>query len=218
LGPEPPWLAALLQRLLTFGEVASGRMEEGLGAACGMAYTGKYFDKASYRVFCLLGAGESSEGAVWEALAFAAHYNLDNLVAIFSVNRLGQSSALPLEQCLAIYQKRCEAFGWNTYVVDGHDVEALCQAFWQAAQVKSKPTAVVAKTFKGRGIPNTEGAENWHGKPMAKERADAIIKLIESQIETNRELVPKPPIEDSPHVNATDVRLTTPPAYNIGDK
>nr|XP_001494432.1 transketolase-like protein 1 [Equus caballus] len=208
----------VLSKRLSFVDVATGWLGQGLGAACGMAYTGKYFDKASYRVFCLLGDGEFSEGSVWEALAFASHYSLDNLVAVFDVNRLGHSGTLPLENCIDVYQKRCEAFGWNTYVVDGRDVEALCQVFWQAAQVKNKPTAVVAKTFKGRGIPNVEDAENWHGKPMPKERADAIIKLIESQIETNQNLEPKPPIEDSPQITITDIEMTSPPAYKDGDK
>ncbi|XP_007955380.1 transketolase-like protein 1 [Orycteropus afer afer] len=208
----------VLSKKLPFMDVSSGWMEQSLGAACGMAYTGKYFDKASYRVFCLLGESEASEGSVWEALAFASHYSLDNLVAIFDVNRLRQSNALPVEQCTTIYQQRCEAFGWNTYVVDGHDVEALCQAFWQAARVREKPTAVVAKTFRGRGIPNVESAENWYSKPMPHERADAIIKLIESQIETNRELVPKPPVEDSPQIDVMDIKLTIPPAYRVGDK
>ncbi|KAM9238257.1 transketolase-like protein 2 [Dugong dugon] len=203
---------------LSFVDVATGSLGQGLGAACGMAYTGKYFDKASYRVFCLMGDGESSEGSVWEALSFASHYGLDNLVAIFDVNRLGQSGVTPLEHCTDVYEKRCEAFGWNTYLVDGHDVEALCQAFWQAAQVKNKPTAVIAKTFKGRGIPSVENAENWHGKPMPKDRADAIIKLIESQIETNRSLVPKPPAEESPQISITGVTMTSPPAYRVGDK
>ncbi|XP_004780765.1 transketolase-like protein 1 [Mustela putorius furo] len=208
----------ILSKRLSFVDVATGWLGQGLGAACGMAYTGKYFDKASYRVFCLMGDGESSEGSVWEALAFASHYNLDNLVAVFDVNRLGHSGALPLEHCIEVYQKRCEAFGWNTYVVDGRDVEALCQVFWQASQVKNKPTAVVAKTFKGRGIPSVEDAENWHGKPMPKERADAIIKLIESQIQTNKNLDPKPPIEDSPQVNITDIEMSSPPAYKVGEQ
>lgn len=203
---------------LSFVDVATGSLGQGLGAACGMAYTGKYFDKASYRVFCLMGDGESSEGSVWEALAFASHYNLDNLVAVFDVNRLGQSGTAPLEHCTDIYQNRCEAFGWNTYLVDGHDVEALCQAFWQAAQVKNRPSAVIAKTFKGRGIPNIEDAENWHGKPMPKERADAIIKLIESQIQTNRNLMPKPPVEDSPQISITNIKMTSLPTYKAGDK
>ncbi|XP_004478778.2 transketolase-like protein 2 [Dasypus novemcinctus] len=203
---------------LSFVDVATGSLGQGLGAACGMAYTGKYFDKASYRVYCLMGDGESSEGSVWEALAFASYYNLDNIVAIFDVNRLGQSGVAPLEHCTDIYQKRCEAFGWNTFMVDGHNVEALCQAFWQATLVKNKPTAIVAKTFKGRGIPNIEDAENWHGKPLPQERADAIIKLIKSQIQTNRTLIPKPPVGDSPEVSITNIKMTSPPAYKLGEK
>ncbi|XP_016073063.1 PREDICTED: transketolase-like protein 2 [Miniopterus natalensis] len=203
---------------LSFVDVATGSLGQGLGAACGMAYTGKYFDKASYRVFCLLGDGESSEGSVWEALAFASHYSLDNLVAVFDVNRLGQSGPTPLEHRTDTYRKRCEAFGWNTCLVDGHDVEALCQAFWEAAQVKNKPTAVVAKTFKGRGIPNVEDAENWHGKPMPKERADAIIRLIESQIQTKRNLIAKPPVEDSPQISVRNIKMTSLPDYKLGDK
>ncbi|XP_054434097.1 transketolase-like protein 1 isoform X2 [Pteronotus mesoamericanus] len=208
----------VLCKRLAFIDMAIGWCGQGLGAACGMAYTGKYFDKASYRVFCLLRDGESWEGSVWEALAFGSHYSLDNLIAIFDVNRLGRSGVLPIENCIDIYQKRCEAFGWNTYVVDGRDVEALCEVFWQATQVKNKPTAVIAKTFKGRGIPSMEDAENWHGKPMPIERADAIIKLIESQIETNRHLEPKPPVEDVPQISITDIEMTSPPAYRVGDK
>ncbi|XP_014706943.2 transketolase-like protein 2 isoform X1 [Equus asinus] len=203
---------------LSFVDVATGSLGQGLGAACGMAYTGKYFDKASYRVFCLMGDGESSEGSVWEALDFASHYNLDNLVAVFDVNRLGQSGVTPLEHCTDVYQNRCEAFGWNTYLVDGHDVEGLCHAFGQATQVKNKPTAIVAKTFKGRGIPDIEDAENWHGKPMPKERADAIIKLIESQIQTNRNFIVKLPLEDSPQVSIRNIKMTCLPDYEVGDK
>ncbi|CAH6787004.1 Tktl2 [Phodopus roborovskii] len=203
---------------LSFVDVATGSLGQGLGAACGMAYTGKYFDKASYRVFCLMGDGEASEGSVWEALAFASHYSLDNLVAIFDVNRLGQSGTAPLEHCIDVYEKRCQAFGWNTFLVDGHDVEALCQAFMKATQVKNKPTALIAKTFKGRGIPNIEDAENWHGKPIPKDSADRIVKLIESQIQTNRNLTPKSPVEDSPQISIPDIKMTSLPAYKLDDK
>uniref|UniRef100_A0A8C3FPV1 transketolase n=1 Tax=Chrysemys picta bellii TaxID=8478 RepID=A0A8C3FPV1_CHRPI len=142
-----------LHQRLPFVDVATGSLGQGLGAACGMAYVGKYFDKASYRVFCLLGDGEVSEGSVWEALAFGSHYRLDNLVAIVDVNRLGQSEATPLCHDMEVYRRRCEAFGWNTYVVNGHAVEELGEALRQAAQGKGKPTAIVAKTYKGRGIP-----------------------------------------------------------------
>ncbi|XP_070297016.1 transketolase [Salvelinus sp. IW2-2015] len=147
---------------LEFVDVATGSLGQGLGAACGMAYTGKHFDKSSYRVYCMLGDGECSEGAVWEAMAFGSHYNLDNLVAIIDANRLGQSEAAPLKHNMDVYRKRCEAFGWNTYVVDGHDVEELCKALWQAQQVKGKPTMILAKTFKGRGLKGM--GRGWGGK------------------------------------------------------
>ncbi|XP_051011723.1 transketolase-like protein 2 [Acomys russatus] len=203
---------------LSFVDVATGPLGQGLGVACGMAYIGKYFDKASYRVFCLMEHGESFfEGSVWGALAFASHYNLDNLVAIFDVNRLRQSGTTPLEHSPDVYVERCQAFGWNTHVVDGHDVEALCRAFWKATQVKSKPTALIAQTFKGRGIPDVEDAENWHGKPMPKVSTDGIVKFIESQIQTNRSLTPTAPAEDSPQISSSNLEITSPPAYKLGD-
>ncbi|ELK06995.1 Transketolase-like protein 1 [Pteropus alecto] len=97
-------------------------------------------------IYYLVGDGESSEGSVWEALALASRYSLDNLEAIYDVNHLSHSGALPLK-------KFCEDFLAS-------EVEAQCQVFWQATQVKNKPIAVVAKTFKGRGIPSFEDADN----------------------------------------------------------
>ncbi|KAM4019164.1 transketolase-like protein 1 [Anomaloglossus baeobatrachus] len=203
---------------LPFVDVATGSLGQGLGASCGMAYTGKHFDKASYRVYCLLGDGESSEGAVWEAMAFASHYKLDNLVAIFDVNRLGQSEAAPLQHQTDVYKKRCEAFGWNTYVVDGHNVEELCCALWQAANVKDKPTAIVAKTYKGKGISGVENQDNWHGKPMPKDKVEAIIKEIQDNIQTNKTLTPAAPVKDAPQVDITNIKMPTAPSYKVGDK
>ncbi|XP_063288746.1 transketolase-like protein 1 [Pelobates fuscus] len=203
---------------LPFVDVATGSLGQGLGASCGMAYTGKYFDKASYRVYCLMGDGESSEGAVWEAMAFASHYKLDNLVAIFDVNRLGQSEAAPLQHKTEIYQKRCEAFGWNTCVVDGHNVAELCYALWQAAQVKDKPTAIIAKTYKGKGITGVENEDNWHGKPMPKDRVESIINEIQNQIQTNKKLSPSAPTMDAPAVDISGIKMPSPPSYKLGDK
>ncbi|CAH2313136.1 transketolase [Pelobates cultripes] len=198
-----------------FVDVATGSLGQGLGAACGMAYTGKFFDKASYRVFCLLGDGESSEGSVWEAMAFAGFYKLDNLVAIFDVNRLGQSDPAPLQHKVDIYQKRCEAFGWHTVVVDGHSVEELCKAF---SPVKNQPTAIIAKTFKGKGISGVEDKENWHGKPLPKDLAEQSIKEIESKISNKKKLSPASPEEDAPAVSIKNIKMSSPPSFKLGEK
>lgn len=198
-----------------FVDVATGSLGQGLGAACGMAYTGKFFDKASYRVFCLLGDGEVSEGSVWEAMAFAGFYKLDNLVAIFDVNRLGQSDPAPLQHKVEVYQKRCEAFGWHSVVVDGHSVEELCKAF---CHVKNQPTAIIAKTFKGKGISGVEDKENWHGKPLPKDLAEQSIKEIEGKIKSNKKLTPTLPVEDAPAVCIKNIKMPSPPGYKLGEK
>uniref|UniRef100_A0A8C8LQR1 Transketolase n=1 Tax=Oncorhynchus tshawytscha TaxID=74940 RepID=A0A8C8LQR1_ONCTS len=209
----------VLSKKLEFVDVATGSLGQGLGAACGMAYTGKHFDKSSYRVYCMMGDGECSEGAVWEAMAFGSHYNLDNLVAVIDVNRLGQSEPAPLKHDMDVYRKRCEAFGWNTYVVDGHDVEELCKALWQAQQVKGKPTMILAKTFKGRGLKGIEDMENWHGKPMPKDRAEEAIKDLAAQIQNpNNTVCPELPKEDTAPADLSPISLPSPPNYKIGDK
>lgn len=107
------------------------------------------FPFSSYRVYCMMGDGESAEGSIWEAASFAGYYKLDNLVGIIDVNRLGQSQPAALEHNVEVYRARMEAFGWNAIVVDGHDVEAVCRAFYEAQACKDKPTCLVAKTFKG---------------------------------------------------------------------
>ncbi|XP_020836126.2 transketolase [Phascolarctos cinereus] len=198
-----------------FTDVATGSLGQGLGAACGMAYTGKYFDKASYRVYCLLGDGEVSEGSVWEAMAFAGFYKLDNLVAIFDVNRLGQSDPAPLQHHMEVYQKRCESFGWDVIVVDGHSVEELCKVFDQG---KHKPLAVIAKTYKGRGISGVEDKEAWHGKPLPKNMAEQVIEEIYSQIQSKKKILATLPKEDAPTVNITNIRMPSPPNFKLGDK
>uniref|UniRef100_A0A7M4FPB8 transketolase n=1 Tax=Crocodylus porosus TaxID=8502 RepID=A0A7M4FPB8_CROPO len=198
-----------------FTDVATGSLGQGLGAACGMAYTGKYFDRASYRVYCLLGDGEVSEGSVWEAMAFAGFYKLDNLVAIFDINRLGQSDPAPLQHHVEIYQKRCEAFGWHAIIVDGHSVEELCKAFGQA---KHQPTAIIAKTYKGRGISGIEDKENWHGKPLPKNMAEQVIQELEDKIQIKKKLSPALPEEDVPITSIKNVKMPSPPSYKVGEK
>nr|XP_037281373.1 transketolase-like isoform X2 [Rhipicephalus microplus] len=205
---------------LPFVDVATGSLGQGLSCAAGMAYTGKYFDKASYRTYCIIGDGESAEGSIWEALSFAGHYKLDNLVAIFDINRLGQSEPTAFQHQMEVYKTRLDSFGFNTYVIDGHDVEALCKAFSDAANVRNKPTAVLCKTYKGKGIAGIEDSENWHGKPLG-DKAPAAIEALEKQMVSKGpwKLAPqRPEKEDAPPVNISNIRLSEPPNYKMGEK
>ena len=138
-----------------------------------MAWVGKNLDKSDFQTYCILGDGECAEGAVWEACNFASHYNLSNLVGILDCNRLGQSEATNMGHDFDNWSKRFSAFGWHTIIVDGHSVEELCKAFWEARQQQDKPTMLIAKTFKGYGMgDNISDKDNWHGKPIQ------IIRII----------------------------------------
>uniref|UniRef100_A0A8C6PT27 transketolase n=1 Tax=Nothobranchius furzeri TaxID=105023 RepID=A0A8C6PT27_NOTFU len=198
-----------------FVDVATGSLGQGLGAACGMAYTGKYFDKASYRVFCLLGDGELSEGSVWEAMAFASFYQLDNLVAILDINRLGQSEPAPLQHHVEKYQRRCEAFGWHSIITDGHSVEELCKVLSQPCH---QPLAIIAKTIKGKGIPG-KNKMGWHGKPLPKDMSESVIRELQSRIiSCNKRLRPAPPNEDTSSISLRNIRMPSAPNYKPGEK
>jgi len=203
---------------LNFVDVATGSLGQGLSVAAGMAYVGKYFDKSSYRTYCLIGDGESAEGSIWEALNFASHYKLDNLCAIFDINRLGQSEPTALQHNMEVYRKRVEAFGFNAIVVDGHDVEELVKAFYEASQTKGRPTAILAKTFKGKNFVNIEDLDNWHGKAIVGEQGQDVLKHIQAMVKNNafdRKI--QAPVEDAPKVNITNVKLDTPPSYKMGE-
>jgi transketolase len=205
---------------LPFVDVATGSLGQGLSCAAGMAYAGKFVDKASYRVYCLIGDGESAEGSVWEALHFASHDKLDNLVAIFDINRLGQSEATSLQHDLDTYQKRLEAFGWNTYVVDGHDVEGLCRALHDASTVRDRPSVILAKTFKGRGIIGVEDHDDWHGKPIGDAKSPAVLAAIQERIVNAgpHGLCLEMPTDKLEEIAFGGLALSDPPAYKLGDK
>jgi len=203
---------------LNFVDFATGSLGQGLSCACGMAYTGKYFDKASYRVYCVIGDAESAEGSVWEAMNFASYYKLDNLCAIFDINRLGQSDPTMLQHDFDTYKKRAEAFGWNTLVIDGHDVEAVCRALFEASTAKDRPTAILAKTYKGKGVAGVEDLENYHGKALG-DKGKAAVELLKSSLTSDgpHGLGPQPVVDDAPVVDLS-VRLSEPPSYKIGEK
>jgi transketolase len=151
--------------LIPWVDVATGSLGQGLPIGIGMAIAGKYLDRLPYRVWVLCGDSETAEGSIWEAFEHAWHYELDNLTAIFDVNRLGQRGPTMDEWQLDHYRARAEAFGWHAIEIDGHDVEAIDAAYSEAAST-SAPTVVIAKTIKGKGVKAVENQEGWHGKPL----------------------------------------------------
>jgi transketolase len=153
---------------LNFVDVATGSLGQGLPAGIGIALNAKRLDHSGSRTYVLMGDGESVEGSNWEAAELAMHFQLDNLCAIIDVNRLGQSDPTILQHDIEAYRARWSGFGWNALPVDGHDIPALLNAFDQAAQTKGRPTIVLARTLKGKGVSFVEDKMDWHGKPFKK--------------------------------------------------
>lgn len=199
--------------LVPWVRVASGSLGQGLSTAAGMAWA-RRIDGDQGRVYALLGDGEAAEGSVWEAAQFAASERLTNLCAIVDVNRLGQSGPTFLQHDLAAYAARFKAFGWDATVVDGHDVRALREAFARARSAE-RPQAIVAKTFKGRGVSLLEDKENWHGKPLKKgaELDAAIAELGDTEVRLSVEARRYPAAERKA---AADPVVT--PAYALGQE
>src|SRR5262245_7349407 len=202
--PRSPWV-----------RVATGSLGQGLSAAAGMAWARKV-DRTPARVYVLMGDGEVAEGAVWEAAAFASHYRLDNLCAVVDVNRLGQSGPTMYEHDTSVYESRLRSHGWDVSVVDGHDVAAVRQAFGRARSTSGRPSALVARTLKGKGVSFLENKDGWHGKPVKKgdELTRAVAELGDTggalRVEPRRypPAAPAPPPGD----------LTVRPAYEIGQE
>jgi transketolase len=141
-----------------------------------MGLAAKYLDRLPSRVWVLCGDSEMAEGSMWEAFEHAAHYELDNLTAIIDVNRLGQRGETMVGWNVDVYRDRAQAFGWNAIEVDGHDVEAIDQAYKDAAAAGGKPTVVIAKTIKGKGVKAVEDQLGWHGKAL--DNADEAIEEL----------------------------------------
>ncbi len=200
---------------LPFVDVATGSLGQGLSVGVGMAHACR-LDGNDRRIWVLLGDGEVAEGSVWEAASMAANDKLGNLIATVDVNRLGQSAPTMLEHDMDAYRVRWEAFGWETLVVDGHDLGALIQAYGAARASADTPTVILAKTFKGRGIPCAEDKDGWHGKPIpAGELADETLAALDAQLTGTRfewrpSLPPPTPSQPAPTASCA------PPPYAIG--
>ena len=157
-------------------DVATGSLGQGLPIAVGVALAGKRLDRLPYRVWCLCGDSEMAEGSMWEAFEHAAFAGLDNLTAIIDVNRLGQTRETMVGWDLDTYKRRAEAFGWHAIAIDGHDVDAIAAAYDEAIATTGRPTVIIARTKKGKGVAAVEDQPGKHGKPL--EDPDAAIEEL----------------------------------------
>lgn len=160
-------------------DMSTGSLGQGLSAANGMALAGK-MDKKDYRVYVLMGDGEMAEGQIWEAAMAAAHYKLDNITGILDYNGLQIDGTTDQVMSTSPLLDKWQAFGWHVIEVDGHNVEQLMAAFAEARATKGKPTLLLAKTIKGKGISFMENQVGWHGNaPSAEQAEQALAELRE---------------------------------------
>lgn len=164
--------------VLPWVDVATGSLGQGLPDAVGVALAGRYLDRLPYQTWVLCGDSELAEGSIWEALDKAAYYKLGNLTAIVDVNRLGQDGPTELQWDMDRYARRVEAFGAHPLVIDGHDISAIDDALTRARSQPGQPTVILAKTIKGKGVPEIEDQNGWHGKALPKEMAERAVAAL----------------------------------------
>lgn len=158
-------------------DMSTGSLGQGLSAASGLALAAR-LDKRSNRVYAVLGDGELEEGMVWEAAMFAAHYKLDNLTAFVDYNGLQIDG--PVSEVLSPLPipEKWAAFNWHVIEIDGHDIGAIYDAIQTAKTIKGKPTMIVAKTIKGKGVCQMENIAEWHGKAPSREQCDLFLNQL----------------------------------------
>ncbi|MET8391303.1 transketolase [Streptomyces anthocyanicus] len=198
---------------LPWVETATGSLGQGLPVGVGIALSGKRLDHTDYRVWVLCGDSELAEGSIWEAAEHAGHEHLDNLTVIVDVNRLGQRGPTRHGHDLDAYARRFRAFEWHTIEVDGHDVDAVDRAYGEALSTKGQPTAIIARTLKGKGVRAVEDREGQHGKPLP-EAEEAVAELGGPRDIRVRVHAP----EDARSLRSTGTGQTELPRYGLGDE
>lgn len=163
-------------------DMSTGSLGLGISAACGMALSAKAYKK-DYRVYALLGDGEIEEGQVWEAAMYAPHYKLDNLCIFVDLNGLQIDGSTAEVMNSSPLDKKFEAFGWNTLTIDGHNYDEIKKALRDARGTKGKPTAVIMKTVKGKGVSYMENSVKWHGVAPNEEEYEKAISELDVHIE-----------------------------------
>jgi transketolase len=203
---------------LSFVDVATGSLGQGICAAIGTAANARLIG-SSYRTYVLLGDGESAEGSVWEAADIGAYQRLDSLCAIVDVNALGQSGPTQFGHNMDELSRRWNAFGWHSIVIDGHDMPAILKALQEARETTGRPSVILARTLKGKGVASVEGKEGWHGKAFKKgEEADGAIAELEKQLTPGVETPAIPRPKKSGRARpAPDYAKLPAPAYKKGD-
>ncbi|MEU0432469.1 transketolase [Streptomyces sp. NPDC006290] len=200
-------------RQLPWVETATGSLGQGLPVGVGIALAGKRLDRTGYRIWVLCGDSELAEGSVWEAAEHAGYEHLDNLTLIVDVNRLGQRGPTRHGHDLDAYARRFRAFGWHAVEVDGHDVDAIDTAFAEAESTSGRPTVVLARTLKGKGVASVQDREGLHGKPLPD--ADQAIAEL-GGVHDRRVEVRQPPVARTLHaVRSGHLDL---PRYDTGDE
>ena len=159
-------------------DMSTGSLGQGFSAANGIALAGK-IDKKDYRVYAILGDGESEEGQIWEAAMFGAHYKLDNLCAIVDNNGLQIDGKVTEVMNPTPLDEKFLAFGWNVYTIDGHNFDEIADALEKAKTVKGKPTAIIANCVKGKGVSFMENQVNWHGAAPNDEQFAVAMEELE---------------------------------------
>ena len=183
--------------VLPWVDVATGSLGQGLPIGVGMAYAGKNLNRLPFRTWVICGDSEMAEGSMWEAAEHAAFYELDHLAAIVDVNRLGQRGETMHGWDLTSYTRRFEAFGWHAIEIDGHDVEAIDAAYREAEATTGRPTAIVARTVKGKGYSKVENQNGWHGKPVSEEAIEELGGIRNIRVDVARpEEGGVPPLRD----------------------
>lgn len=204
-----------------YAEAATGSLGQGLSIGLGMALNAKYIDKMQYKTFVLLGDSEMTEGSQWEAIQIAAHYKLDNFIGIIDVNRLGQSKETMYGSSIEAYKERISSFGWETFTIDGHNIEEIADAYKHSITVKDKPSMIIARTVKGKGVSILEDKSGWHGKAISEEQMNTALKEL-GEIDKNiRGEISKPDnadiykteIKKSDRINIEGDKISTRRAY-----
>jgi transketolase len=196
--------------VLPWVDVATGSLGQGLPIGVGMALAGKRLDWLPFRVWVICGDSEMAEGSMWEAAEHATFYELDNLTAIIDVNRLGQRGETMHGWDLSSYSDRLRAFGWHAIEINGHDVEEIDAAYREAESTTGRPTAIVARTIKGKGYSKVENENGWHGKAIAEEAVQELGGIRNLKVD-----VPKPEPAEPHRFEPTPVEW---PTYEVGSK